>query len=67
MIKALFAVWAVGSFVFAAPAAAEPPPGGYASCAQAAKDGQANLREGEPGYSPDLDRDGDGVACESDS
>lgn len=67
MTKALLGLAAAASFVLAAPAAAEPPPGGYASCAQAAKDGQANLRQGEPGYSPDLDRDGDGVACESDS
>ncbi|WP_205413119.1 excalibur calcium-binding domain-containing protein [Austwickia chelonae] len=26
--------------------------------------GTAPLRRGDPGYRPELDRDGDGVACE---
>lgn len=66
MIRSLFVLWAVALLV-AAPAAAAPPAGGYGSCAQAAQDGRSNISQGDPGYNADLDRDGDGVACESDS
>ncbi|MEV3935240.1 excalibur calcium-binding domain-containing protein [Glycomyces sp. NPDC049804] len=37
----------------------------YENCAAARADGAAPLYEGDPGYSDDLDRDGDGVACEN--
>jgi hypothetical protein len=37
----------------------------FGSCAQAKAAGVAPLHAGEPGYSRKLDRDGDGVACES--
>ena len=37
----------------------------FGSCAQAKAAGAAPLHAGEPGYSRKLDRDGDGVACES--
>ncbi|WP_380176908.1 excalibur calcium-binding domain-containing protein [Kineococcus sp. DHX-1] len=37
----------------------------YANCAAARAAGAAPILEGEPGYSSKLDRDGDGVACES--
>lgn len=36
----------------------------YGSCAQARAAGAAPLYAGSPGYSRQLDRDGDGVACE---
>lgn len=36
----------------------------YASCRAARAAGAAPLRRGDPGYSPKLDRDGDGIACE---
>ena len=36
----------------------------YESCAEAERDGATPLHVGEPGYSTDLDRDEDGVACE---
>ncbi|GAB3758500.1 hypothetical protein GCM10027599_25940 [Yimella radicis] len=36
----------------------------YTSCEQVRDAGAAPLREGDPGYSLELDRDGDGVACE---
>ncbi|BDP42604.1 hypothetical protein DAETH_25730 [Deinococcus aetherius] len=36
----------------------------YRSCAEARAAGAAPLRRGQPGYSPALDRDDDGVACE---
>ncbi|WP_241662349.1 MULTISPECIES: excalibur calcium-binding domain-containing protein [unclassified Streptomyces] len=46
----------------------EPSPSGgspyYANCAEARKAGVTPLHRGDPGYSPHLDRDGDGVACE---
>lgn len=43
-----------------APAPARP----FTSCAQAREAGAAPLYRGDPGYSPRLDRDKDGVACE---
>lgn len=36
----------------------------YANCDEARAAGDAPLYAGDPGYSSDLDRDGDGVACE---
>lgn len=36
----------------------------FDSCAAARAAGAAPLHRGDPGYSPSLDRDGDGVACE---
>ncbi|WP_238334644.1 excalibur calcium-binding domain-containing protein [Kribbella amoyensis] len=36
----------------------------FRSCAEARAAGKAPLRRGEPGYSRDLDRNGDGVACD---
>lgn len=39
----------------------------YANCAEARAAGAAPMRRGEPGYRPALDRDDDGVACETDS
>jgi hypothetical protein len=38
--------------------------GGYANCTEARAAGAAPIRRGEAGYSPKLDRDGDGIACE---
>ncbi len=35
----------------------------YSNCAQAAADHRTPLRRGDAGWNPDLDRDGDGVAC----
>ena len=36
----------------------------FANCKEARQAGAAPLRQGEPGYRPKLDRDGDGIACE---
>ncbi|HEY4571724.1 MAG TPA: excalibur calcium-binding domain-containing protein [Kribbella sp.] len=36
----------------------------YRNCAEVREAGKAPLRRGDPGYSPDLDHNGDGVACE---
>ncbi|WP_416828992.1 excalibur calcium-binding domain-containing protein [Ectobacillus polymachus] len=36
----------------------------YANCTEARKAGATNIKKGEPGYAPKLDRDGDGIACE---
>ena len=43
-------------------AQADPP---YADCKAAAKDGRYNIPKGDPAYRPKLDRDNDGIACES--
>lgn len=37
----------------------------FRDCAAAHAAGAAPLRRGDPGYRPELDRDGDGVACEA--
>ena len=37
----------------------------YKNCAEARAAGVAPLYEGDPGYAPHLDRDNDGIACES--
>ena len=37
----------------------------YANCAAVRAAGKAPLRRGDPGYSSSLDRDGDGIACET--
>jgi len=36
----------------------------YANCSEARAAGAAPVRQGDPGYSRKLDRDGDGVGCE---
>jgi hypothetical protein len=37
----------------------------YNNCTEVRAAGAAPIRRGDPGYSSDLDRDGDGVACEN--
>ena len=37
----------------------------YANCGDVRAAGAAPIRRGDPGYSSSLDRDGDGIACES--
>lgn len=55
------------------PKRAAPPPGPssgadgeayFANCTEARRAGRVNIRRGEPGYRPELDRDNDGYACE---
>lgn len=50
-----------------APPAPAPAPAEayYANCTEAKAAGAAPIHQGSPGYSSKLDRDGDGVACES--
>ncbi|MEO8815643.1 MAG: excalibur calcium-binding domain-containing protein [Mycobacterium sp.] len=52
-----------GGGVLAAPATAAGPP--YKSCSEARADGRYNITQDDPAYSSSLDRDGDGIACES--
>ncbi|MBY3555776.1 DUF1524 domain-containing protein [Modestobacter lapidis] len=47
------------------PAPAPSVSGAFANCAAAKAAGAAPLYRGGPGYAPKLDRDDDGVACES--
>ena len=37
----------------------------FPNCTAAREAGFSNIRRGEPGYRQDLDRDNDGIACES--
>lgn len=46
------------------PAPAPAPAQYFSNCSEAKRAGAAPLYAGSPGYSSDLDRDGDGVACE---
>lgn len=45
-------------------ATATPASVSYKNCAEVRAAGKAPLHRGDPGYSPALDRNGDGVACE---
>jgi Excalibur calcium-binding domain/Protein of unknown function (DUF1524) len=52
----------------AKPSTSPPPPSSsvyYANCTAVKAAGKAPLHKGQPGYRAALDRDGDGVACES--
>lgn len=40
------------------------PPPVYKNCTDVRGDGAAPIHRGDPGYTADLDRDGDGIACE---
>ena len=53
----------LGVGVAAAPVTKADPP--YATCKDAAKDGRYNIPRGDPAYRQPLDRDNDGIACES--
>lgn len=61
VVAAVMAVLGIGASV--APAAQASPP--YANCKAAAKDGRYNIPKGDPAYGAWLDRDSDGIACES--
>ncbi|QLL09782.1 excalibur calcium-binding domain-containing protein [Mycobacterium vicinigordonae] len=62
LLAALAAIGVFGVGVMAAPAQADPP---YANCKAAAKEGRYNIPRGDPAYGAWLDRDNDGIACES--
>jgi Excalibur calcium-binding domain len=47
----------------AAPVAVAEPP--YKNCSQARANGRHDIPRGDPAYVPHLDRDNDGIACES--
>jgi Excalibur calcium-binding domain len=51
-----------GIGIATAPAALADPP--YKNCSEAHADGRYNIPSTDPAYSPKLDRDGDGLACE---
>lgn len=55
------------SLIYSGPAsssAAPSPTVKFRSCAAALAAGYSNMRQGQPGYSPNLDRDNDGIACD---
>jgi hypothetical protein len=47
------------------PTTTKPTTTYYANCAAVRAAGAAPIHRGEPGYSRKLDRDGDGIACET--
>lgn len=58
MVIAASAAWPAAAAVSTQ---ADPP---YGSCKEAHADGAYNIKRGDPGYRPGLDRDHDGIACE---
>lgn len=64
-LRVVSAAMAVGAGIglAVAPAALAGPP--YKNCAEARADGRSNIPQGDDAYSLKLDRDGDGIACES--
>ena len=63
-LPAVFAVAALCLSVgtgHASPAVADPP---YEDCSQARADGRSSIPSTDPAYRPELDLDGDGLACE---
>ena len=64
MLRSVFAaaVFVVGCGVLAAPVANAVP---YKNCTQARKNGDTDIPSTSDKYGPWLDRDGDGIACES--
>lgn len=52
-----------GIGIVAAPVASADPP--YKNCTEAHQDGRYDIPQGDPAYRSKLDRDGDGIACES--
>jgi len=59
----MFAVIAIGS---AAPAIAAPlPQAPYKNCTEARANGDSDIPSSSDKYGPWLDRDGDGIGCES--
>ncbi|BBY23752.1 excalibur calcium-binding domain-containing protein [Mycobacterium stomatepiae] len=64
LVAALATVAAgLGIGIVVAPAAQADPP--CANCKAAAADGRYNIPRGDPAYQQKLDRDNDGIACES--
>ncbi len=49
------------------PATTDPVEVSYRSCAAVRAAGKAPLYRGDPGYSSRLDRDGDGIACDTET
>lgn len=64
MLRTVFALasLAVGFGIATAPAALADPP--YRNCSEAHADGRYNIPSNDPAYRSQLDRDGDGFACE---
>lgn len=60
-MKAPILLAALGVLALPAPAKAL----WFANCTEARAAGYSNIPRGQPGYAPKLDRDDDGIACES--
>lgn len=62
-VVAVCVSWIPAALMFAAPTNAAP----FSNCDQARAAGAAPIYLGQPGYSRKLDRDGDGIACDTGS
>ncbi|CAJ1501021.1 excalibur calcium-binding domain-containing protein [[Mycobacterium] burgundiense] len=63
MVRTLIAAAVFGGLVLGGAATANAAPY-YKNCTAARDAGAAPVYEGDPGYAPHLDRDGDGIGCE---
>ena len=67
----MFRVFIAGAFVClaaavgAAPVATATTDGPYRNCKAAAADGRYDIPSNDPAYGPWLDKDNDGIGCES--
>ena len=64
MIRALSTALAVAAIARAGAATVNADPY-YKNCSAARDAGAAPVMKGDPGYGPHLDRDDDGIGCES--
>jgi hypothetical protein len=55
-------LFSVGIEIRTAPTALADPP--YQNCSEARADGRSSIPYTDPAYRPELDLDGDGLACE---
>jgi hypothetical protein len=63
LIRAAAAAFAVAAL--ALPAAVSHADPSYKNCTEVRQAGKAPILKGQPGYGSHLDRDGDGIACET--
>jgi hypothetical protein len=64
MIRALIVAAAIGAAALGTASVANADVY-YKNCDAARDAGAAPVMEGDPGYGPHLDRDGDGIGCEN--
>jgi hypothetical protein len=62
LVAVVVAMLSFGNEIKSAPTAMADPP--YQDCNEARADGRSSIPNTDPAYRPELDFDGDGLACE---